>query len=119
MSKARSTVSIARTTPAQKLRGAHRSTRSLGFGASGGTAASTVIGGTGIGADPPDMGRGPDSVKHDQARPGGACRIGQEDGACLYLRYIPVIPDDMAPPAGGRSTREILPREIAPWSMRC
>src|ERR1043166_167978 len=44
MSKARSTVSIARTTPAQKLRGAHRSTRSLGFGASGGTAAWAVMG---------------------------------------------------------------------------
>src|SRR5262249_20755771 len=43
MSKARSTVSIARTTPAQKLRGAHRSTRSLGFGTSGGTGAWTVM----------------------------------------------------------------------------
>src|ERR1700720_155997 len=43
MSKAPPTVSIARTTPAQKLRGAHRSTRSFGFGASGGTAAWAVM----------------------------------------------------------------------------
>jgi len=32
----------------------------------------SVHGGTGIGADPSDMGRGPGSVKHGQARPGGA-----------------------------------------------
>ena len=76
-------------------------------------------GGTGIGADPFDMGRGPGSVKHDEARPGGACRIGQDDRACLYLDYFPVIPDDtrLRPRAGGAPGR--FCRGRLPWPTRC
>src|SRR5262249_26087279 len=117
MFSARSTVSIARTTPAQKLRGAHRRTRSLGFGTSGGTAAWADRG-HGIGATVFDMGRGPGTVKQGEARPGGAALDTRSPPAYIWEDF-PVIPDDMRlrPRAGGARGR--FCRGRLPWPMRC
>src|SRR5262249_51985162 len=98
---ARSTVSMARTTPAQKPRGEQSMTSRIGFLAGGAAEFGSLLFMLPFGSVGPRSGHGPGTLPCQGDRP--ISGIAQTRPYCLYNHRIPVIPDDNCFVSQGRA----------------